>query len=81
MSHVKATYPEARYVGIADGAKGNWEFLERHTDAQVVDFWHAAEYLGKAAAVIYRASPRRARRGWTRVVISSNTSLGAPRRS
>jgi hypothetical protein len=54
---VKRRYPGAHYVGIADGAKGNWEFLERHTAAQVVDFWHAAEYLGKAAAVIYRGQP------------------------
>jgi hypothetical protein len=54
VSHVKTTYPEARYLGIADGAKANWEFLERHTDAQVVDFWHAVEYLGKAATVLYR---------------------------
>ena len=45
-------------MGIADGAKGNWEFLERHTDVQVIDFWHAAEYLGKAAAVLYRGHPR-----------------------
>ena len=36
---------EARYVGLADGAKGNWEFLGRHTEVQVIDFWHAAEYL------------------------------------
>jgi hypothetical protein len=57
VSHVKATYPDAHYVGIADGAKGNWEFLQRHTDTQVVDFWHAAEYLGKAAAVLYRGQP------------------------
>jgi hypothetical protein len=63
VSHVKATYPGARYIGIADGAKGNWEFLERHTDAQVVDFWHAAEYLGKAATVIYRAQPA-TRQAW-----------------
>ena len=63
VSHVKATYPEARYIGIVDGAKGNWEFLERHTDAQVVDFWHAAEYLGKAAAVIYRGQPT-TRQAW-----------------
>jgi hypothetical protein len=53
----KEKYPKAHYLGIADGAKGNWEFLERHTDAQVVDFWHAAEYLGKATAVIYRSQP------------------------
>src|SRR3954452_17803780 len=57
VSHVKAKYPRAHYAGIADGAKGNWEFLKRHTDTQVVDFWHAAEYLGKAAAVLYRGQP------------------------
>jgi hypothetical protein len=57
VDEVKRRYPGAHYVGIADGAKGNWEFLERHTEAQVVDFWHAAEYLGKAAAVIYRGQP------------------------
>jgi hypothetical protein len=63
VDEVKRRYPEAHYVGIADGAKGNWEFLERHTEAQVVDFWHAAEYLGKAAAVIYRGQPA-TRKSW-----------------
>jgi hypothetical protein len=57
MGRAKAKCPDAPYVGSADGAKGNWEFLERHTDVQVVDFWHAAESLGKAAAVIYRGQP------------------------
>jgi hypothetical protein len=54
----KAKCPGAHYMGIADGAKGNWDFLGRHTDVQVTDFWHAAEYLGKAAAVLYRGHPR-----------------------
>jgi hypothetical protein len=45
IARVKAAYPGARYVGLADGAKGNWEFLGRHTETQVIDFWHAAEYL------------------------------------
>jgi hypothetical protein len=58
IGRAKAKCPEAHYVGIADGAKGNWEFLGRHTDAQVTDFWHAAEYLGKAAVVLYRGQPR-----------------------
>src|SRR5262245_47541926 len=57
IDRVKAKHPEAHYVALADGAKGNWEFLARHTEAQVVDFWHAAEYLGKAAAVLYRGHP------------------------
>jgi hypothetical protein len=63
IDRAKAKCPEARYVGIADGAKGNWEFLGRHTDVQVTDYWHAAEYLGKAAAVLYRGQPR-SREAW-----------------
>jgi hypothetical protein len=58
IERAKAKCPDARYVGIADGASGNWEFLERHTDVQVTDFWHAAEDLGKAAVVLYRGHPR-----------------------
>jgi hypothetical protein len=58
IARAKARCPSARYTGIADGAKGNWDFLGRHTDVQVTDFWHAAEYLGKAAAVLYRGHPR-----------------------
>src|SRR5512143_2448458 len=63
LGRAKAQCPGARYVGVADGAKGNWEFLERHTDVQVTDFWHAAEYLGKAAAVLYRGQPQ-TRKAW-----------------
>ena len=63
IGRVKALYPEAHYVGIADGARGNWDFLGEHTEAQVVDFWHAVEYLGKAAAVIYRGQPE-TRQSW-----------------
>jgi hypothetical protein len=63
VERAKAKLPGARYVGIADGAKGNWEFLERHTEAQVVDFWHAAEYLGAAASVLFRGQEM-ARKSW-----------------
>ena len=58
IDRAKTKCPEAHYVGIADGAKGNWDFLGQHTDVQVTDYWHAAEYLGKAAAVLYRGHPR-----------------------
>ena len=57
IARAKAKCPGAHYVGIADGAKGNWDFLGRHTDVQVTDFWHAAEYLGKATVVLYRGHP------------------------
>ena len=63
VKHVKEKYPDVSYVGLADGAKCNWEFLERHTQSQVVDFWHAAKYLGEAAAVFYR-SDKEMRERW-----------------
>jgi hypothetical protein len=57
VARVKAAYPEARYVGLADGAKGNWEFLGRHTQVQVIDFWHAAEYLSDAGDALFARGP------------------------
>src|SRR3954452_23471911 len=32
IGRAKAKSPEAHYVGLADGAKGTWEFLGRNTD-------------------------------------------------
>jgi hypothetical protein len=53
VERVRALYPKARYLGIADGARGNWEFLEPRTEVQIVDFYHAAEYLSDAADVLF----------------------------
>jgi hypothetical protein len=63
IERVKAVHPQARYVGLADGAKGNWEFLGRHTEVQVIDFWHAAEYLSDAGDALFAADPG-AKRPW-----------------
>jgi hypothetical protein len=49
----KKLYPKAHYLGIADGAKENWDFLKPHTDEQILDFWHATEYLAKVAEAIF----------------------------
>jgi hypothetical protein len=49
IAHVKGLYPHALYLGIADGAKGNWALLEKHTDRQLLDFFHATEYLAQVA--------------------------------
>ena len=45
ITHIKALYPQAKYVGIADGAAENWCFLEQHTDKQILDFYHATGYF------------------------------------
>jgi hypothetical protein len=57
VDRVKALYPRAHYVGIADGARGNWDFLEPRTGTQIVDFYHAAEHLSDAADVIFSGRP------------------------
>jgi hypothetical protein len=48
-AHIKKLYPDATYAGIADGAKCNWKFLEQHTTVQILDFYHAAEYITQAS--------------------------------
>lgn len=53
LDRVKAAHPEAKYVGLADGAKDNWLYLETVTSVQVVDFYHATQYLWKAAEVLF----------------------------
>jgi len=54
IARIKTQYPTAYFIGIADGAKNNWSFLETHTDQQLLDFFHATEYL---AEVAYAAHP------------------------
>jgi hypothetical protein len=51
IAHIKKLYPNAIYVGIADGAKTNWEFLKTHVKIQVLDFYHATQYLADVASV------------------------------
>ncbi len=57
---VRAVHPDARYVGVADGAHDLWSWLEGHCTWQVVDFWHASEYLAAAAPGMRRGSGQRA---------------------
>lgn len=49
----KDRYPHASYVGIADGAESNWKFLKKHTETQILDFYHASGYLGILAEVLH----------------------------
>ena len=53
---IKRIFPNCLYVGIADGAKNNWPILEKHTDQQLLDFYHVTEYLTK---VSYAAHPEK----------------------
>ncbi len=43
IARAKQQFPDALYLGIADGAASNWRFLEQHTQRQLIDFFHTTE--------------------------------------
>ena len=53
IERVKKRYPEAKFVGIADGAESNGQFLEKQTEEQILDFYHASGYLGALAEALH----------------------------
>lgn len=55
IKHIKELYPNATYVGIADGAESNWTFLKPHVTTQILDFYHASGYIKDAS---HAAFPR-----------------------
>ena len=56
IERIKKLHPKILYLGIADGAKDNWPYLEKHTSKQLLDFYHVTEYLTKAS---YAAHPEK----------------------
>lgn len=54
IKHIKKSYPNATLIGLADGAADNWEYLKKYVDRQILDFYHATEYLGDVAPIISR---------------------------
>jgi len=59
-SNIKEKFPKAKIIGVADGAKENWKFLEKHTVSNTLDFYHATEYLSKASRGVHpRSKPKR----------------------
>jgi hypothetical protein len=55
IKNVRKLYPNADYVGVADGASDNWTFLQSRVDEQILDFFHAQEYLTKASKAAFRS--------------------------
>lgn len=56
IAAVKKLYPTAHYQGLADGAAENWVFLTPVTDSQVLDFYHATQYLDRVAKAVHPRS-------------------------
>lgn len=56
---IESKFPNVFKLGLADGARDNWPFLEKHTDHQLLDFYHASEYIGRVGKVIFSDSQER----------------------
>lgn len=64
ITNIKKCYPKATYVGLADGAKDNWVFLEPRTSVQITDFYHATEYIADVSEAIFSKKQERERQEW-----------------
>jgi Zn-finger protein len=54
IQFIKKQYQEKTYVGVADGAADNWKFLQPFVDEQVLDYFHATEYLAKVSRAAFK---------------------------
>src|SRR4028119_1647601 len=70
IAKISASFPTALKVGVADGAKTNWPFLTKHTARQILDFYHATEYLTQVADAQFTRDSR-ARKQWLNDACSS----------
>jgi len=59
IERVKEKFPDVLYIGLADGAKDNWTFLKKYTRHQVLDYYHAREYISKAGSAIFDRDTKR----------------------
>ena len=62
IAYIKSRCPDATYIGLADGAKDNWTYLQRHVEEQVLDYYHAAEYLSSYSQGAFRQKQKQ--KGW-----------------
>ena len=51
-------YSNAKIIGVADGAKDNWTFIERFTKIHVLDFYHVSEYISDASHAIFKSDSK-----------------------
>lgn len=50
----KDLFPNTTTIGLADGARENWPFLQSLSDHQVIDFYHVTGYLGSYSKAVYK---------------------------
>lgn len=56
IEQIRRLYPSAVYVGLADGAVDNWSYLQKYVTYQILDFFHASEYLSLVSKAAFKRS-------------------------
>lgn len=59
IEQVKRLVTKVTYIGLADGAKDNWTYLDPFIDVAILDFWHASEYLALASKAASKSTYER----------------------
>lgn len=59
IAGLKKKFPAVTYLGLADGAKDNWTYLQACTDVSILDFYHAAEHLAKVSVAVKKEEHQR----------------------
>jgi len=59
LEKIKSRYPKVEYIGLADGAKNNWGYLEKRTTVHILDFYHATEHLAKVGEAMHKNEAKR----------------------
>jgi len=54
IESIKKTYEGKQCIGVADGAADNWKFLQSFVQIQVLDFFHATEYLALVSKAAFK---------------------------
>ena len=55
IAQLKAVFADTiPWTGLADGAAHNWVFLQDYVGVQIVDFYHAWQYLAAAFRIMYQ---------------------------
>lgn len=61
VEKIKEQYPHVKYLGLADGAKNNWAYLEARTEVSILDFYHACEHLAQVSSAMRKGEESRKR--------------------
>ncbi|MDR2027094.1 MAG: ISKra4 family transposase, partial [Prevotellaceae bacterium] len=56
IEQVRKEYEDKIFIGVADGAADNWTFLQPFVNEQILDFFHASEYLTKVSKAAHKNS-------------------------